>query len=192
MSKSLGNFFTVRDVLARFDPEVVRFFIVRAHYRSPLNYSEDLLRDAKASLDRLYTVLKKTPASERVAIDWTSDYAKRFKTAMDDDFNTPDAVAVLFEMASEINRNGSKELAGQFKALANILGLLQRDPSDYLQGGPVAEGEITPEQIEAQIVARLEARKAKNFAESDRIRDALLKQGVVLEDGPQGTTWRRQ
>ncbi|GAB3247477.1 cysteine--tRNA ligase [Chitinimonas naiadis] len=192
MSKSLGNFFAIRDVLKQFDGEAVRFLIVRAHYRSPLNYSEDLLRDAKASLDRLYTVLKKTPASERVAIDWQSDYAKRFKTAMDDDFNTADAVAVLFEMASEINRNGSTELAGQFKALANILGLLQRDPSEYLQGGPVAEGEFGAEQIEALITARLEARKAKNFAESDRIRDELLKQGVVLEDGPQGTTWRRQ
>ncbi|GLR14338.1 cysteine--tRNA ligase [Chitinimonas prasina] len=192
MSKSLGNFFTIRDVLKAFDGEAVRFLIIRAHYRSPVNYSEELLHDAKAGLDRLYTALKNTPPDDvRAPIHWDSDYATRFKTAMDDDFNTADAVAVLFEMAGEVNRSGSHELASQFKALANVLGLLQRDPVAYLQGGPVSGDEFGAEQVEALIAARLEARKARNFAESDRIRDALLKGGVVLEDGPQGTTWRR-
>ncbi|WP_269532328.1 cysteine--tRNA ligase [Chitinimonas sp. BJYL2] len=191
MSKSLGNFFTIRDVLKAFDGEAVRFLIVKAHYRSPLNYSEDLIRDAKAGLDRLYTALKNTPPTGRAPIDWTSSYGQRFKTAMDDDFNTAEAVAVLFDMAGEVNRSGSGELAAQLKGLANVLGLLQRDPEAYLQGGPAGEGELGAAQIEALIQARLDARKAKNFAESDRIRAELLEQGVVLEDGPQGTTWRR-
>ncbi|QDQ28368.1 cysteine--tRNA ligase [Chitinimonas arctica] len=192
MSKSLNNFFSIRDVLKAVDGEVVRFLIVRAHYRSPLNYSEELLRDAKAGLDRLYTALKATPPQERIAIDWQSNYALRFKTAMDDDFNTADAVAVLFEMAGELNRNHSVALAAQLKGLANILGLLQREPTEYLQGGPVVAGDYGAEQIEALIQARLAARAARNFAESDRIRDELLQNGVVLEDSAQGTTWRRQ
>jgi cysteinyl-tRNA synthetase len=191
MSKSLGNFFTIRDVLQHFDGEAVRFLIVKAHYRSPLNYSEDLIRDAKAGLDRLYTALKNTPPTGRAAIDWESDYGRRFKAAMDDDFNTAEAVAVLFDLASEINRGGSGVLAAQLKALAGILGLLQRDPVAYLQGA-TGEGDYTAEKIEALIQARVDARKAKDFAESDRIRKELLDHGVVLEDGPQGTTWRRQ
>lgn len=191
MSKSLGNFFTIRDVIKAFDGEAVRFLIVRAHYRSPLNYSEDLLRDAKSSLDRLYTALKNTPPTGRAPIDWESDYGKRFKVAMDDDFNTPDAVAVLFEMVSDINRTNSGELAAQLKGLANILGLLQRDPAAYFQAGSHTHDALGAEQIEALIAARLDARKAKNFAESDRIRNELLANGVVLEDGPSGTTWRR-
>jgi cysteinyl-tRNA synthetase len=192
MSKSLGNFFTIRDVLKHFDGEVVRFFLVRAHYRSPVNYSDELMRDAKAGLDRLYTALKLCPPTARAPIDWHSDYAQRFKAAMDDDFATSDAVAVLFELAAEVNRSGSAELAAQLKGLAGILGLLQRDPEAYLQGGPAAEGEISAEQVEALILARAEARKAKNFAESDRIRDELLKNGIVLEDSAQGSSWRRQ
>ena len=134
MSKSLGNFFTIRDVLKKFDAEVVRFFILRAHYRSPLNYSDAHLEDAKQSLSRLYTTLSKVAPGE-VAVDWNEPHAQRFKAAMDDDFGTPEACAVLFELASEVNRSGSVELAAQLKGLAGVIGLLQRDPAAFLQGG---------------------------------------------------------
>jgi cysteinyl-tRNA synthetase len=182
MSKSLGNFFTVREVLQRFDPEVVRFFILRAHYRSPLNYSDTHLEDAKQSLTRLYTALKGTSISSPV--DWNEAHARRFKEAMDDDIGTPEAVAVLFELAREIGRGG-RELAPQLRALGGILGLLQRDAEEFLRGGQ-AEDWIT-----ARIAAREAARKRKDFAAADDIRRELLEKGIVLEDSPGGTTWRR-
>jgi cysteinyl-tRNA synthetase len=187
MSKSLGNFFTVREVLARYDAEVVRFFIVRAHYRSPLNYSDQHLDDAKAALTRLYTALKAVPA-RAAPIDWKQPPAARFREAMNDDFNTPEAVAVLFDLANEVNRSRSEAAAGQLKSLAGTLGLLQLDPPAFLQG---AGGELAAEAIEQRIADRIAARKAKNFAESDRVRDELLAAGIILEDGPAGTTWRR-
>jgi len=190
MSKSLGNFFTVREVLAKYDPEVVRFFIVRAHYRSPLNYSDQHLEDARAGLTRLYTTLRDTPAPPTPSIEWSNPYAARFKQAMDDDFNTAEATAVLFELASEVNRTRSPQDAGLLRALAAILGLLDRDPVAFLQAG--SAGELTPARIDAFIAQRTAARKAKKFAEADRIRKELESKGVLLEDAPGGTIWRRK
>jgi cysteinyl-tRNA synthetase len=189
MSKSLGNFFTVREILKQYDPEVVRFFIVRAHYRSPLNYSDHHLDDAKQALTRLYNALKDLKAAPG-AVDWKDFRASRFREAMNDDFNTPEAVAVLFDLANEVNRTHSAADAGLLKSLAGALGLLQRDPQAFLQAPTAGEG-ITPQRIEELIAARVAARKAKNFAEADRIRQELLDGGVVLEDGPKGTIWRR-
>lgn len=184
MSKSLGNFFTIRDVLKAFDAETIRFFIVRAHYRSPLNYSDVHLQDAKGALKRLYTALQAVPPAV-VKIDWAEPMAARFKAAMDEDFGTPEAVAVLFELASEVNRNQSAERAGLLKALGGVLGLLQSDPTTYLQSG----AGLDDAAIQMQIQARADAKKAKNFAEADRIRNDLLAQGIVLKDSPTGTTW---
>jgi len=189
MSKSLGNFFTVREILAKYDPEVVRFFIVRAHYRSPLNYSDQHLDDARQGLTRLYTALRGIEIGEDDAIDWQEPYAKRFSEAMDDDFNTPEALSVLFELANEVNRSRSVGHARLLRGLAAVVGLLGRDPGAFLQSGDDAG--VSADEIEKNIEARNAARKGRDFGEADRIRDALLAQGVTLEDGPGGTTWRR-
>ena len=218
MSKSLGNFFTIREVLKKYDAEVVRFFILRAHYRSPLNYSDVHLDDAKGALTRLYTALVRMGSGEATgnpsasplrgngAVDWNTPHSARFKAAMDDDFNTPEAVAVLFDLANEVNRSQSVEVAAQLKALGGVLGLLQRDPQEFLQGRVTGQmnktlehftknmagtQSHTPESINAQIEARIAAKQAKNYAESDRIRKELLAAGIVLEDSASGTTWRR-
>ncbi len=185
MSKSLGNFFTIRDVLKEYDAETVRFFVVRSHYRSPLNYSDVHLNDARGALKRLYTALSLVAPAE-VAVDWNHPAAARFKAAMDEDFGTPEAVAVLFELAAEVNRSKSAETAGLLKALAGCLGLLQGDPQAFLQAGT---SEMDAGAIEAQIAARAAAKAAKDWAEADRIRKALLEQGIVLKDSPAGTTW---
>ena len=216
MSKSLGNFFTIREVLARYDAEVVRFFIVRAHYRSPLNYSDQHLDDAEGALTRLYTALKNVPAAT-VDIDWDEPHAARFRDAMNDDFNTPEAVAVLFDLANEVNRSKSAGTAGLLKSLAGHLGLLQREPKRWLQGGDViarfgsAHGSIglsgsatgiknapiaervahTETSIRMLIEEREAARKNRDFSKADQIRRKLLDEGIVLEDGPEDTTWRR-
>ncbi len=194
MSKSLGNFFTIREVLKKYDPEVVRYFILASHYHSPLNYAEASLDNAKAALTRLYTALKDvTPAAIPSP---PAEYAELFYAAMDDDFNTPVAVAVLFDLARDINRLRDSDstqaagLAGLLRQLAGILGLLDRDAHTFLQGAVAAGGPASAD-IEAQIAARTAAKRAKNFAESDRIRDALKAQGVILEDIAGGTTWRR-
>ncbi|MBI4988053.1 MAG: cysteine--tRNA ligase [Rhodocyclales bacterium] len=191
MSKSLGNFFTIREVLKQYDAEVVRFFILRAHYRSPLNYSDAHLDDARSALSRLYTALKGV-ASEVGSIDWNEPHAVRFRQAMDDDFNTPEAIAVLFELANEVNRTRSAGAAGQLKALAGALGLLERDPVVFLQAPSATGGQPDADAIEARIAARAAAKKAKDYAGADRIRNELLEEGVVLEDKPGGATeWRR-
>lgn len=193
MSKSLGNFFTIRDVLKKYDAEVVRFFIMRAHYRSPLNYSDAHLEDAKGALTRLYTALKDV-MPDNASLDWTEAHAARFADAMNDDLNTPLAVAVLFDLANEINKTKSAVLVRQLKTLAGIIGLLQRTPQQFLQAVPACadDGENIEAMVAAQIDARIAAKKAKNFAEADRIRADLLGKGIVLEDKPGGATeWRR-
>ncbi len=184
MSKSLGNFFTIRDVLKEYDAETVRFFVVRSHYRSPLNYSNVHLDDARAALKRLYTALSLV-APAPVEVDWAEGYAARFKAAMDEDFGTPEAVAVLFDLAGEVNRSKSPAAAGLLKALGGHLGLLQADPQDFLKAG----AGLDEAAIQAQIAARAAAKAAKNFAEADRIRNDLLAQGIVLKDSATGTTW---
>ncbi len=207
MSKSLGNFFTIREVLKQYDPEVVRFFILRAHYRSPLNYSDAHLDDAKGALSRLYTALKSVRPEpfdhvrpelvegsnvaldrpvEGERLDWTEPYAARFKAAMDDDFNTPEAIAVLFDLANEVNRTQSIEAAMQLRKLAGVLGFLQRNANEFLQGGTSDDA-----MIAVQILARNTAKQEKNYAEADRIRKELLAAGIVLEDSAAGTNWRR-
>lgn len=190
MSKSLGNFFTIREVLEKYDAEVVRFFILRAHYRSPLNYSDAHLNDAKGALTRLYTALKNTPPAEFAVSENANDYTRRFFAAMNDDFGTVEAIAVLFELANEVNKTNRAELAGCLKALGGIIGLLQRDPQEFLQGGSVSDG-LSNEEIENLIEQRKQARAEKNWAESDRIRDLLNAENIILEDGAGGTTWRR-
>jgi cysteinyl-tRNA synthetase len=188
MSKSLGNFFTVRDILKKYDPEVVRFFILRAHYRSPLNHSDANLDDAKNALGRLYTALKDSTIAAAAKVEWGEPHARRFKAAMDDDFGTPEAVAVLFELANRVN-SAEKHLAGQLKALGGVLGLLQRSPESFLQGKPAG---VSEEWIAAKIAEREAARKRKDYAEADRIRKDLLEKAIVLEDVAGRTTWRRK
>jgi cysteinyl-tRNA synthetase len=193
MSKSLGNFFTIREILKKYDPEVVRFFILRAHYRSPLNYSDAHLDDAKNALTRLYNALKDVQV-DNLPLDWAELHAQRFAEAMNDDFNTPLAIAALFDLANEVNRTKSSVLARQLRSLAGIIGLLQRSPKQFLQADISSAGhgaELEAEVI-AQIDARAAAKKSRNFAEADRIRAELLAKGIILEDKPGGLTeWRR-
>jgi cysteinyl-tRNA synthetase len=206
MSKSLGNFWTIRDALAKYDAEVLRFFLIRSHYRSQITFTESLITEARTALTRLYTALRDTPPAAG-EVDWNEPHARRFAAAMDDDFNTALAISVLFELANEVNRTKSPELARQLRALGGVLGLLQSDSVAFLQGRVVfasvveaaravdsMDATVTygPDSIQTLIDQRTAAKKAKNYAEADRIRAELLAQGIVLEDGPGGTTWRRQ
>ncbi|MCQ1056520.1 cysteine--tRNA ligase [Photobacterium sp. DNB23_23_1] len=194
MSKSLGNFFTIRDVLGHFDAETVRYFLMSGHYRSQLNYSEDNLKQARSALERLYTSLRGLDSSVEAA--GGDEFVTRFKEAMDDDFNTPEAYSALFDMTREINRLKAEDLAAasalgaRMRELADVLGLLGQDPEAFLQSGAGEDDDVA--EIEALIQQRLDARAAKDWAAADEARDKLTAMGIILEDGPQGTTWRRK
>ena len=189
MSKSLGNFFTIRDVLKRYDGETVRFFMVRTQYRSPFNFSDAHLEDARHSLRRLYTALDLAPAcgDEPAPIDWDEPHAARFRAAMNDDFNTPEAVAVLFDLAGEVNRTHAAASAELLRSLGGCLGVLQHSPRGYLQGGAA----VDEASIERRVAERAAAKASRDYAHADAIRSQLAAEGIVLQDTPHGTTWVR-
>ncbi|NOG31098.1 cysteine--tRNA ligase [Halomonas sp. TBZ9] len=196
MSKSLGNFFTIRDVLTEHDAEVVRYLLVASHYRSPINYAPDALNEARKSLTRFYTALE---GVEQGAVDTestlASEYHQRFLAAMDDDFNTPEALSAMFDLARELNRLKAagdlqaSQLAAELKSLGSILGLLQQVPSAFLKGGQGQSAPLDEAAIEAKIAQRADAKANKDFALADSIRDALAEQGIILKDSREGTTW---
>ncbi len=194
MSKSLGNFFTIRDVLGHYDAETVRYFLMSGHYRSQLNYSEENLNQARASLERLYTSLRGLDLNAAPA--GGEEYVSRFTAAMNDDFNTPEAYSVLFDMAREVNRlktenlEKASELGALMRELADVIGILHQDPEAFLKGDAGNDDEVA--EIEALIKLRNDSRAAKDWANADMARDKLTEMGIVLEDGPEGTTWRRK
>ena len=199
MSKSLGNFWTIRDALKETNAaygegngnEVLRFFLMRSHYRSPISFNNSLIDDSHKALQRLYTALKNAgvAGTESSACDWSDPWAARFKAAMDDDFNTPEAIGVLQQMAAEINRTGDAQTAALLKQLGSVLNILQLDPEVFLKGAVTDLDEVA---IDAKVAERTAAKKARDFAKADAIRNELAALGIVIEDGPAGSTWRRQ
>jgi len=193
MSKSLGNFFTLRDILKQYHPEVIRYFMASSHYRSPLNYTQDSLEQAKVSLARLYNAMRGVNMSHTVPAD--TAFEQQFIDAMDDDFNTPKALSVLFEISKEINKLKDKDkkksegLSALLKQLGGLIGILQENPDSFLQGG--SESDLSDDDIDRLMTERTQARQSKDWARSDQIRDELAQKGIVLEDGAVGTTWRR-
>jgi len=194
MSKSLGNFFTVREILQRYQPEEVRYFVLTSHYRSPLNYDDEHLDNARAALTRFYNALRGLELTQPLA---DTDYENRFYQAMDDDFNTPIALAVLFDLVREINTAKKEDqtkaagLAALLKKLAGILGLLQADPEAYLRGGVGSDG-LSDADIDALVQQRVEAKQNKDWGTADKIRDELAEQGIIVEDSAEGSSWRRK
>jgi len=192
MSKSLGNFFTIRSILKKYLPEVVRFFILKAHYRSPLNYSDIQLDDAKQGLTRLYLSIRNKIKSQKSEIDWSNNYAINFKAALDDDFNTPAAIAVLYELANEINKNKDNQKMELLVNLANSIGILAMNPEDFLQGVMMPSVRDDGLIIGDLIKERNLAKKNKDYQEADRIRKLLLENDILLEDTAEGTIWRQK
>lgn len=189
MSKSLGNFFTIREILEKYPAEVVRFFLLSSQYRSPINYSEDSLIEAQTRLERFYNALRGVALG--AVVDLENEYSQRFHAAMDDDFNTPEAIAALFDLVRAVNKTQGDEqaaLAGQLRYLAGLLGCLESDPASFLQAG----SEVDTQWVSAKIAQRIAAKQAKDFAQADAVRDELLAQGIVLQDGPDGTSWSKQ
>jgi cysteinyl-tRNA synthetase len=188
MSKSLGNFFTIRDILEKYDGEVVRFFLISSHYRSHVSYMDNSLDEAHSKLERFYNALQEANVGDAADID--NEYSQRFHAAMDDDFNTPEAIAALFDLVREVNKTTGEEqqaLAGQLKYLGGVLGCLQADPQTFLQAGAGDDAAW----IEEMIAKRIAAKKAKDFATADAVRDELVAKGIVLKDGPEGTVWTK-
>ena len=192
MSKSLGNFFTIRSILKSYLPEVVRFFILKAHYRSPLNYSAIQLDDAKQGLTRLYLSIRNKISSPKYEIDWSNNYAKRFKAGLDDDFNTPAAIAVLYELANEINKNKDNQKVELLIGLGSSLGILTMNPEDFFKGATLPSKKNDELNIDDLIKERNLAKENKDYEEADRIRKILLKDGILLEDTAEGTIWRQK
>jgi cysteinyl-tRNA synthetase len=190
MSKSLGNFFTIREILKHYDPEVVRFFVLKAQYRSPLNYSDHHLEDAKQGLTRLYLAIRESNSIIDQKIDWKNSFACQFKDALDDDFNTPEAISVLFSLANAVNKNRQNEEQTLLIQLANILGILEMEPEVFLRGNIEADDKNV--DIDQLINDRLEAKKNKDYQKADEIRIFLEGRDILLEDTPNGTIWRKK
>jgi len=187
MSKSLGNFFTIRSVLEKYQAEVIRFFILKAHYRSPLNFAQKNLDESKQAITKLYLSIRNSKVNKEYKINWNLKYAKEFKNALNDDFNTPDAIAVLFELALEINKNQNIEDMNLLVKLGNVIGILSQDVEDFLQDNLSAEIDV-----EGIIKQRDQAKANKDYQMADKLRNDLLEKNILIEDTPSGTVWRRK
>ena len=187
MSKSLGNFFTIRSVLEKYQAEVIRFFILKAHYRSPLNFAQKNLDESKQAITKLYLSIRNSKVNKEYKINWNLKYAKEFKNALNDDFNTPDAIAVLFELALKINKNQNIEDINLLVKLGNVIGILSQGVEDFLQDNLSAEIDV-----EGIIKQRDQAKANKDYQMADKLRNDLLEKNILIEDTPSGTVWRRK